>query len=207
MPPSPAPHHHGRSRAGHGPAEVGGDFDVLRLAAAALAIVISVAPLAVGADRARVVGIVAQLAHVLDHHVDAVGVALAQMATAGVVGASAAEPAAAVAHVIPTFALLAKTVVLELQHRREGERVIGASHVHVLGADAGVGPEYFACIAAGDRRDRPMLIMHVHARLVAAADHAADEHQRMAAVARALGAGDDDGVGVVGLDAAVETDN
>src|ERR1051326_4556049 len=143
-PRSPAPHHHGRAGAGHGPAEVGGDFDVLRLAAAALAIVIGVAALAVGTDRAAVVHVMAQLAHVLDHHVDAVGVALAQMPAAGVVGSPPAEPDGAVAHVMPAFALLAEAVVLELKHRGERERVIRARYVHVLRADAGIGPQDLA---------------------------------------------------------------
>ncbi len=34
-------------------------------------------------------------------------------------------------------------------------------------------------VIAGDGRDRPVLVMHVEARLVAAADDAADQHQRL----------------------------
>ena len=77
--------------AGIGPAEIGADLDIPDLAAAALAVVVGVLALAVGADRAGIVGVVAQLADVLDHHVHAVRVALAQMAAAGVVGPLAAE--------------------------------------------------------------------------------------------------------------------
>src|SRR5262249_36800040 len=156
---------------------------------AAFAIIIGVAPLAVGTHRAAVVGVVAQLTHVLDHHVDPVGVAFAQMAAAGVVGAAPAEPDGAVAHVVAAFSLLAEAVVLELQHRGEGEGVVGAGDVDVVGSDAGIGPQDVARITAGHGRYRPVLIMHVHARLVTAADDAADEHQGMAAVARALRAG------------------
>ncbi len=54
-------------------------------------VVVGVLALAVGADRAGIVDVVAQLPHVLDHHVHAVGVALAQMAARGVVRPLAAE--------------------------------------------------------------------------------------------------------------------
>src|ERR1700730_13599637 len=184
--PSAAPHHHGRAGARHPPAEIGGDLGLPRLAAAALAIVVAVAALAVAADRAGIVGVVAQLPHILDHHVDAVGVALAEMAAAGVVWALAAEPDGAVADILPALALLAEAVILELQHRREGEGVIGAGDIDVLGADAGIGPQDLARIAAGDGRDRPVLVVHVHARLGAAPDPAADQHGLVAAIARAF---------------------
>src|SRR5258705_13458280 len=105
-----APHHHGRTGTRHRPAEIGGDLAALRLATSALTVIIAVPALAVGSDRARVIGITAQLAHVLDHHVHAVRVALAQVAAAGVVRALAAKADGAVADVLTTFALLAKTI-------------------------------------------------------------------------------------------------
>ena len=61
------------------------------LTAAALAVVECVLAPAVGPHRAAVVRIVTQLADVLDHHVDAVRVPLAEVAAAGVVGPRAAE--------------------------------------------------------------------------------------------------------------------
>ena len=122
------------------------DLAPLYLPAAALLVVVGVLALAVRPDRTAVVDVVAQLAHVLDHHVHAVRVALAQVPAAGVVGALAAEPDGAVADVLAAFALLAEAVVLELQHGREGEGVVGAGDIDVLGPDAGVGPQDLARI-------------------------------------------------------------
>src|SRR3954469_11032545 len=96
LPHSTAPHDHGRAGARHGPAEVGGHLAGLHLAAAALLVVVGMLALAVGADRTAVVDIMAQLAHVLDHHVHAVRVTLAQVPAAGVVGPLAAEADGAV---------------------------------------------------------------------------------------------------------------
>ncbi len=59
-------------------------------------------------------------------------------------------------------------------------------------------------VMPANRRDRAVLVMHVEARLVAPADDAADQHQRMLAVLRPIGRGDDDAGGVIGLDAAIE---
>src|SRR6185437_9888183 len=59
-----APHHHRRSRAGHGPAEIGRQLGVPHLAATALAMVIGVLAPAIGPDRTAVVRIVAKLADV-----------------------------------------------------------------------------------------------------------------------------------------------
>src|SRR5262245_47421735 len=109
--PSTPPHDHGRAGARHGPAEVGGHLARLHLPAAALLVVVGVLALAVGTNGTRVVDVVAQLAHVLDHHVHAVRVALAQMPAAGVVGPLAAEADGAVRHVMAAFALLAEAVV------------------------------------------------------------------------------------------------
>src|SRR5206468_3849849 len=75
-----APHDHGGAGARHRPAHVAAHLGAFDLAAAALLVVVGVPSFAVGPDRTRVVGVVAQLAHVLDHHVDPVGVALAQVA-------------------------------------------------------------------------------------------------------------------------------
>ena len=63
-----------------GPAEIGGDLDILHLTATTLAIIVGVLALAIRPDRTAIVRIVAELADVLDHHVHAVRIALAQMA-------------------------------------------------------------------------------------------------------------------------------
>src|SRR6187431_470094 len=105
MPPSTTPHDHGGPGAGHRPAEVRTDFGALHLAAAAFAVVIGVLALPVGADRAGVVDVMPQLAHVLDHHGDAVGVGLAQVPAGGVVRPLAAEFYRAVADVVAALAL------------------------------------------------------------------------------------------------------
>src|SRR5258708_22664017 len=201
--PSPPPHHHGRAGTRHRPAEIGGDLGLLHLAAATFAIVVAVIPHAVSTDRAGIVGVVAELPDILDHHVDAMGVAFAEVAATGVVGALATEPDGAVADVVAAFALLAEAVILELPHRREAGGVIGAGNIDVLGADARIGPQDVARIAAGDGRDRPVLVVHVHARLVAAADPAADQHQGMAASAGALGTRHDERLCSAGLHRAV----
>src|SRR4051812_6253802 len=103
---------------------------------------------------ARVVGLTAKLAYIFDHHADPVGVPFAKMPTAGIVGTFPAEPNGPVANILTSFALLAKSVVLELQHRREGERIIRAGNVDVLWPNTGIGPEDFASIVASDGRDR-----------------------------------------------------
>src|SRR6185503_19853270 len=169
LPHSTAPHDHGRAGARHGPAEVGGHLAFLHLPAAAFLVVVSVLALAVGTHGAAVVDIVAQLAHVLDHHIHAVRVALAQMPAAGVVGPLAAELDGAVADVVATLALLAEAVILELQQGGEGEGVVGTGEVDVLRPDAGAGPQDVLGVVAGDGRDRAGLIVHVAARLAAAA--------------------------------------
>jgi len=75
-----------------------------------------------------------------------VGIALAEMAARGVVRPLAAEADRAVRHVLPAVALLAEPVILELQHRREGEGVVGAGDIDILGADAAVRPQDFPCV-------------------------------------------------------------
>src|SRR5262252_10308339 len=104
----PPPHHHRRSRAGHRPAEIGRYFGVPHLAATALAIVVGVLPPAIGPDRAAVVRIVAELADILDDHCDAVGIALAEMATRCVVRPFPAEHDGAIRDVVAALALLAE---------------------------------------------------------------------------------------------------
>src|ERR1700759_383550 len=89
--PLAAAHHHRRSRAGHRPAEIGRHLGIPHLTATALTMIIGVLPLAIGPDRTTVVGIVAELADILDHHGDAVGVALAEMSARRVVRPLAAE--------------------------------------------------------------------------------------------------------------------
>src|SRR5262249_57917198 len=103
---------------------------------AALARGVVVAVLALGPAGAGVVGLAAELAHVLDDHRHAVGVALAQMAARGVVRPLAAELDDAARDVPSALALLAEPVLLELEHGRERERVVGACDVDVLRTDA-----------------------------------------------------------------------
>src|SRR5215510_15446797 len=201
---SAAPHDHGRAGARHGPAKIGGDLASLHLPAAAFIIVVGVLAFAIRPYRTAVVDVMTQLAHVLDHHVHAVRVALAQMPAAGVVRPPSAEADAAVAHVLTAFALFAEAVVFELQHGGEGEGVVGAGDIDILGAHPGVGPQDLARVFAGNRRDRPVLVVHVGAGFAHAPGDAADQHAGMATVAGALGAGDDDGGGIVGLHAAIE---
>src|SRR5215203_5592144 len=117
------PHDHGRPGARIGPAPVGRHLALLHLAAAALAVVIGVPALAVWPHGTGIVGVMAKLAHVLDHHVQPVRITLAEMTAAGVVGPPAAEPDRAVADILPAVALLAEAVALELQHGGEGEGV------------------------------------------------------------------------------------
>ena len=65
--------------------------------------------------RAVVVDRAPDLPDVLDDHVHAVCIALAQVASAGVVGPSAAEVGDAGRHVVLALPFLAESVVLELQ--------------------------------------------------------------------------------------------
>src|ERR1700719_1166057 len=111
--PSTAPHDHGRSGHRIGPAQIGGHLDVAHLATAALPIVKGMLPFAVRPDGTRIVRVVAQLAHVFDHHVHAVGVALAQMAARGVLRPFSPQPGDAGRDVFATLALLAEAVILE----------------------------------------------------------------------------------------------
>src|SRR3546814_2367980 len=84
------------------PAEIRRYVHVPDLTAAAVgAVIVCVLPSAVGTDGTVVVHVAAELADVLDHHVHAVGVTLAQMAAAGVVRPPAAEPHCAVRRVLP----------------------------------------------------------------------------------------------------------
>src|SRR4029079_18860488 len=92
---------------------------------------------------------------------DAVGIALTEMAARCVVRPFPAEHDGAVRDVVATLPLLAEAVVLELQHGGEGEGVIGAGKVDILRADAGVRPEDFPGIMAGDGGDWPDLVVHV----------------------------------------------
>src|SRR6185437_5731117 len=157
-----APHDHGRAGHGIGPAQICGDLDILHLPATAFAIVIGVPALAIRADRTGIIRVMAQLANVLDHHVHAVGVTLAQMPARRVLRPLAAEARDAGGDVFPTLSLLAEAVILQLKHGGEGERVIGADSIDVLGSDAGVRPQDVLCVMARDGGNRPVLIVHVH---------------------------------------------
>src|SRR5208282_1177582 len=94
------------------------------LATAAFLVIVGVLALAVGPDRTGIIGVVPQLPGVFDHHVHAVGIALAQMASASIVGPSAAKLDRAARHILAPLALLAEAVILELQHRREGKGIV-----------------------------------------------------------------------------------
>src|ERR1700719_228803 len=108
---SAAPHDHRRRGRRVGPAEIGADLDIPHLTAAALAIIVGMLAFAVGADRTGIIRVMAQLAGVLDDHVHAVGVALAQMSAAGVVGPAPAELDRAAADVFAALAFLAEAVI------------------------------------------------------------------------------------------------
>src|SRR5882757_8878442 len=109
----PPPHHHCRSRAGHRPAEIGCYLCVLHLAATTLAIVVGMLAPAIGPDRTAIVRIVAELADVLYHHGDAVGVTLAEVATRCVVRSLSPEHDGTIRDVVAALALLAEAVILE----------------------------------------------------------------------------------------------
>src|SRR5689334_20294801 len=147
------PHDEGGPGRRHRPAEVHGDARVLHLPALAWRVVVGM--FAVLPARAVVVGLPAELTHVLDHHRDAVGVALAQVAAGGVVGALAAELDDAARDVLAALALLAEPKLLELQHGGEGERVVGAGDVHVLRADPGLAEHDVLGVVVRDTADRP----------------------------------------------------
>src|SRR6516164_2487934 len=105
---SAAPHDHRRGGRRVGPAKIGADLDVPDLTASAFAVIVGVLALAVGADRAGIIGVVTQLSGVLDDHVHAVGVALAEMSAAGIVGPPAAELDRTAADVLAALALFAE---------------------------------------------------------------------------------------------------
>src|SRR4051794_4578720 len=107
-------------------------------------------PLAVRSRGTGVVDVPAQLAHILDDHVHAVRVALAEMPAARVVRTLSAEAHDAASDVVPAFALRTETVLLELEHRGERECVIGSCYVDVLGAQTRVRPEDFLGVITGD---------------------------------------------------------
>ena len=120
--------------AGHGlhaPAEACRDLGLLDLAAS-LASVVGVDPLAPA--RTGVVGAVAKLTDILDHHADPVGVALGQVAAGEVVGAAARviDLQVALGHVGAGLAAGDEAVGLELDQRSEGEGVVGRCDVDVV---------------------------------------------------------------------------
>src|SRR2546422_9885580 len=187
---------------GHGPAEVHRDRGVLDLTAVTRGIVVRVD--ALGGARTVVVHRAAELAHVLDHHGHAVRVALAEVAARGVVGALAAELDDPARHVRSTLALLAEPVLFQLQHGREGERVVRAGDVDVLGRDPGLREDDVLGVVAGHARDGAVRPVEVQARLRHAAGDAHDVDGSMLQIAGALGRRHDDACRVVRLEAAVE---
>src|SRR5262245_52348994 len=129
---SSAPHDERAAGRGHGPAEVHGDLGVLDLTTVARGVVVGVH--AFGRARAVVDG-ATELADVLAHHRHTVRVALAEVATRRVVGALAPELDDAARHVRAPLTLLAESILLQLQHGREGEGVVRAGDVYVLRPD------------------------------------------------------------------------
>src|SRR3989442_1276296 len=105
---------------------------------------------------------------------------------------------------LAALALFAEAVLLELQQRRERERVVGAGDVHVLGPDAGLAEDDVLGVVAGDAGDGAVRPVEVEARLRHAPGDAHDVDGPTLEVARALGQGHDDAGRVVGLEAAVE---
>src|SRR2546428_8249460 len=146
-----SPEDEGAARRRHRPAEVHRDLGVPDLTAPAGGVVVGVD--ALGGARAVVVDRPAELADVLDHHGHAVRVALAQVAARGVVGAPAAELDDPARDVLTALALLAEAVLLELQQRRERERVVRAGDIHVLRTDAGLAEDDVLGVVAGDARE------------------------------------------------------
>src|SRR5262245_42637008 len=116
FPPLSALQNHGRTGAGHRPAQIRTQLSILHLAASTLAVVIGVLALAVGPERTGVVHVTAQLAHVLDDHVHTVGVALTEMATRSIVRTTTTELDDATRDVLAALTFLAEAVVLKLQH-------------------------------------------------------------------------------------------
>src|SRR5882724_10219426 len=193
------PHDERAAGRGHGPAEVHRDLGVLDLATAARRIVVGVD--ALGGARAVVVHGAAQLAHVLDHHGHPVRVALAEMAARGIVGPRAPELDDPARHVGAALALLAEPVLFQLQHRGEGEGVVRAGDVDLLGRDPGLGKDDVLGVVAGHPRDGAVRPVEVQAWLRHAARHAHDVDGPRLQVAGALGRRDDDARRVVGLEA------
>src|SRR5450755_3092293 len=105
---------------------------------------------AIGPDRTAIVRIVAELADVLDHHGNAVGVALAEMATGCVVRPFSTEHDGTVRDIVTALALLAEAVILELQHGGEGEGVIGAREIDIFRAHARIRPEDVLGVVTGN---------------------------------------------------------
>src|SRR5438309_6027123 len=134
-PPTLAPEDQGAAGGRRGPTHVHRDLRVPHLAAAARPVVVGVD--ALRRSRAVVVGGAPELAHVLDHHAHPVSVALAEVTPARVVRASPAQLDGPRRHVGAALALSTEAVLLELEHGREREGVVGAGHVDVLGPDPG----------------------------------------------------------------------
>src|SRR4051812_19224010 len=126
------------------------------------------------------------------------------MATRGIVRTPSAKLDDATRDVLAAFPLLAKAVVLKLQHGGEGERIVGARQVYLLRTHSGIRPEDILGVVARDRRDRSVLIVHVDPWLAAAPHHGADLHQWLLQILGALGPRHDEARRIIRLHAAVE---
>src|SRR2546430_820107 len=196
------PQDQGAAEGRHRPAEVHRDLGVLHLTAAARGVGVGVD--ALGRLRAAVVHGSLDLADALDQHRHPVPAALAGGAARGVVGAPAAYLNDHAGDVLPPLSLLTETVFFQLQHGREGEGVVGAGQVRVVGPDARLAEDDVLGVVARDAGDRAVRPVEVQAGLRHAPGDAHDVDGPVAAGARALGRGHDDAGRVVGLEAAVE---
>src|SRR5262245_59717240 len=156
----------------HRPAQVHGDLGVLHLTAATGGVIVGVDSLR--RLRAVVVRGAPELPDVLDDHRHPVRVALAQVTTRRVVGALASQLDDAARYVSAALALLAEAVLLELEHRRESEGVVGAGDADVLRPDPGLTEDDVLGVITGHPRDGAVGPVEVGARLRHAPGHPHD---------------------------------
>src|SRR5437764_4577799 len=105
--------------------------------------------LALGPAWTGVVSPMPELAHVLDHHADAMRVALRKMATGEVRGQLMVKLQTSAFDKLTCLSLATKAVGLELNQRREGKGVVAGDEVHILLTDAGHAKESLATIVSG----------------------------------------------------------
>src|ERR1700683_1004558 len=175
-----------------------------RLAKLTASLAAIVRMLALAPSGACVVGAMTQLAHVLDHHLHAMRIAFRQMPARQIARQLAIDLEPSALDEIARLARTAKSVGLELDQRRERERVVARNEVDIAMRDAGHAEGALPSVIAGDvmqhgTRVVPLRILGHRARV---SSH--DEHGRMLEVICALARGHDDRRRHVGLLAAVE---